>query len=230
MENIEHLWNVTQYLTKLQCPEAKRLQNFYIERCRNAANEVKLPKSCFGPSTMCCHCGSLWSITDHQTRILPGRKVSRSVAKMIKTNTRGLKVPKVRSTLAKKCKKNEINKITIRCSVCLQRTEIQLTKPKKKIVIPDDTLERTKYLHKKKKKKAKDKTVGLNISGHVVPELRSNKNITTVTNKSIIKLESKNLNTSKLKKLNIHKLKNVVNQNMTPPSRKSLTNFLRDLV
>ncbi|KAK2585493.1 hypothetical protein KPH14_010146 [Odynerus spinipes] len=228
MEKIEHLWNVTQYLTKLQCPEANRLQNFYIERCRNAANEVELPKSCFGPSMMCSYCGSLWTVTDHQIRLLSGRKISRSVSKIIKKNTEGHKLPKVQATLVKKCKKNEMNKIAIRCSVCSRRTEIQVTKPRRKIKVSDDTSEDLKNLHKKKKKKAKDKTVGLNISGSIAPELQTNKGNETVTN-GTIRSKSKNISTPKLKKLNISKLKDVVNQSMTPPNRKSLTNFLKEL-
>lgn len=229
MEKVEHLWNVTQYLTKLQSPEANGLQNFYIERCRNASNEVELPKSCFGPSKMCSYCGSLWTTTNHQVRILPGKKISRTVAKMIKAEAEGLKLAKVRSSLVKKCKRNEMNKIAIRCSICSHRTEIQLTKPKKKIVASDDTSEKSKNVTKKMKRKIKDKTAGLNISKNTAPELCSNKSSKTITNNTI-QSKMKNTNTPKLKKLNISKLKDVVRQNMTPPNRKSLTNFLKDLV
>ncbi|KAL2726533.1 hypothetical protein V1478_006811 [Vespula squamosa] len=230
MEKIEHLWNVTQYLSKLQCPEVNRLQNFYIERCRNIAKEIELPKKYFGPLMMCSHCGSLWSTINHQVRILPGRKISRSVDKMIKTNTEGNKISKVRAKLIKKCKKKEMNKLSIRCSVCLHRTEIQMNKPKKKVITSDNTLEKSKILRKKKKKKGKDKMVGLNISANIVPELQSNesKKIPLTSNKSQSK--TKNLNTSKIKKLNISKMKNIVNQSMAPLNRKSLTNFLKELV
>ncbi|XP_046817211.1 uncharacterized protein LOC124423490 [Vespa crabro] len=230
MEKVEHLWNVTKYLTKLRCPEANRLQNFYIERCRNAANEVELPKKCFGPSIMCSHCGSLWATINHQVRILPGRKISHSIGKMIKTNTDGYKVSKVRAKLIKKCKKKEMNKLSIKCSVCLHRTKIQMNKPKRKVETSDNTLEKSKILQKKKKKKGKDKTVGLNISGNIVPELQSNESKKIPLKSNTSRFKTKNLNTPKIKKLNINKMKDIVNQGMTPPNRKSLTNFLKELV
>ncbi|XP_047352547.1 uncharacterized protein LOC124950188 isoform X2 [Vespa velutina] len=187
MEKVEHLWNVTKYLTKLRCPEANRLQNFYIERCRNAANEVELPKKCFGPLIMCSHCGSLWATINHQVRILPGRKISHSV-------------------------------------------EIQMNKPKRKVETFDNTLEKSKILQKKKKKKGKDKTVGLNISGNLVPELQSNESKKIPLKSNTSQFKTKNLKTPKIKKLNINKMKDIVNQGMTPPNRKSLTNFLKELV
>lgn len=230
MEKIEHLWNVTQYLSKLQCPEANRLQNFYIERCRNVAKGIELPKKCFGPSMMCSHCGSLWTNINHQVRVLPGRKISHSVDKMIKTNTEGYKVSKVRAKLIKKCKKKEMNKLSIKCSVCLHRTEIQMNKPKKKIETSDNTLEKSKILQKKKRKKGKDKMVGLNISGNLVPKLQSNENKKILSTSNTSQSKTKNLNTSKIKKLNISKMKDIVNQSMTPLNRKSLTNFLKELV
>lgn len=202
----------------------------FRERCRNAANEVELPKKCFGPTVMCSHCGSLWATINHQVRILPGRKISNSVGKMIKTNTEGYKVSKVRAKLIKKCKQKEMNKLSIKCSVCLRRTEIQMNKPKRKIEIPDSTLERPKVLQKKKKKKGKDKTVGLNISGKVVPELQSNEIKKVPSKSNTIRPNTKNLNTPKIKKLNISKMKDIVNQSMQQPNRRSLTNFLKELV
>ncbi|XP_014615377.1 PREDICTED: uncharacterized protein LOC106793181 [Polistes canadensis] len=228
MEKIEHLWNVTQYLTKFQCPEANKLQNHYIERCRNLANEVELPKLCFGPSTMCSHCGSLWATTNHQVRILPGKKMSRSVGKMIKTNTDENKISKLQAKLIKKCKKNEMNKMSIRCFACLRCTEVRFTKPKRIVKTSDNALEKSNIQQKKKKRKGKDKTVGLNISGNLTSKLQSSESQKTpVTNKT--NQSKMNLNKPKLKKLNINKLKDIVNQGMTPPNRKSLTNFLKEL-
>ncbi|KAI4502314.1 hypothetical protein M0802_002226 [Mischocyttarus mexicanus] len=230
MEKIEHLWNVTQYMTKLQCPEANRLQNHYVERCRDLAKGVELPKLSFGPSTMCSHCGSLWATTNHQVRILPGRKMSHSVSKMNKTHTEENKISKLQAKLIKKCQKNEMNKISIKCLVCLRRTVVRFTKPKRIVEISNNELQKSNILQKKKKKRVKDKTVGLNISGNLTPKLQSNESKKTFVNNYANQSKMKNLNKPKIKKLNINKLKDIVNQNMVQPSKKSLTNFLKELM
>ncbi|XP_015178861.1 PREDICTED: uncharacterized protein LOC107067672 [Polistes dominula] len=229
MEKVEHLWNVTQYLTKFQCPEAKKLQNHYIECCRNLSKEVELPKLYFGPSTMCSHCGSLWVTTNHQVRILPGKKMSRSVGKMIKTNTDENKISKLQAKLIKKCKKNEMNKMSIKCFACMRCTKVRFTKPKKILKTCDNVLEKSNIKQKKKKKKGRDRSVGLNISGNLTPKLQSSESQKTLVTNN--RNQSKmTLNKPKVKKLNINKLKGIVNQGTTPPNRKSLTNFLKELL
>lgn len=154
--------------------------------------------------------------------------MSRSVGKMIKTNIDENKISKLQAKLIKKCKKNEMNKMSIRCFACLRCTEVRFTKPKRIVKTSDNALEKSNIQQKKKKRKGKDKTVGLNISGNLTSKLQSSKSQKTpVTNN--INQSKMNLNKPKIKKLNINKLKDIVNQGMTPPNRKSLTNFLKEL-
>ncbi|XP_012225639.1 uncharacterized protein [Linepithema humile] len=246
METIKHLWNVNQFMTKLKSPLTTELQTFYMQKCKRLRNAVELPKENFGPSVMCSHCGSLWSTVDHQVRISRGRKMSKSVKKIIQrmNENPNQKIPKVCATLAQKSIKNEMNKLVIKCSVCSKNTELSFKKESrpKPIKLNNSQIEtpQTNLKHKKKKKKSRDKTAGLNISGlnisSCTPKSRFDKkdNSITSTKSSMItpKINSNtklSISTKKSKKLSIERLKHIMENNATPTNRKTLRNFLAEL-
>ncbi|KAG7200342.1 hypothetical protein KM043_017800 [Ampulex compressa] len=132
MDTVVHLWNVNRFITSLKCQQSRNLQTFYIQSCRNMGDRVELPKQHFGPSAMCIYCGSLWHTMNYKIRILPGKKMSKSIKRLSRRiNTFDETVPKIRRELVQKCIRNEMNKLVIKCSVCLQNTEIPLAKPER---------------------------------------------------------------------------------------------------
>lgn len=191
---------------------------------------IELPSHNFGPAAMCVYCGSLWNTMDHTTRISRGIPLSKSIRKIVRSmNNDNKRVPKVRRSLAEKCLKNRTNKLVLKCSVCSNSTQISLDKPQREKIDKIDT-ESIRILHKRKKRRAKDRTAGLNISG-----------ITNVNAGDVVE-GSKETNTKKggstpnfiattqkLKKLNINRLKDIVNRGATPPKMRSLHNFLTEL-
>ncbi|XP_032690940.1 uncharacterized protein LOC116853806 [Odontomachus brunneus] len=187
METVAHLWNVNQVLTKLKCPLTTELQTFYMQKCKSFKNEVELPKQKFGPSMMCIHCGSHWNTMDYQARIIPGRKISKSIKRIIKCMNEGDQdIPKVRVSLAQKAMKNEMNKLAIKCSVCSKQTVLPFKKKDRlkpaKDNLDDSHIEMPQSSHKKKKKKkSKDKTAGLNISGKLESPLNKKNDSKTPT-------------------------------------------------
>lgn len=239
METIAHLWNVNQFITGLKCPLATELQTFYMQKCKSLKDKVELPKQNFGSAVMCSHCGSLWNTVDHQVRLSRGRKMSKSVKRIVRCmNEDARKIPKVRVTLAQKSIKNEMNKLVIKCSVCSKKTELPFKKKSrlKPIKLNDSQIETPRNKRKKKKKKSRDKSAGLNIPGckselsidkkHdnrtpikssiITPKITSNKKLTTSTKKS--------------KRLNIERLKHIVNHSTTTPTKKKgLQSFLAEL-
>lgn len=183
----------------------------------------------FGPSVMCIYCGSLWNTINYTVRISRGKPLSKSIKKIIHSmNNSEKRIPKVQRTLVKKCLKNKMNKLILKCSVCLKNTEISLNKPQKEKVqkITSENIQSSK---KKKKKRIKDKTAGLNISG--ISSLDA-KDVTKELKEKNEEMENiKNLITpnQKLKKLNIKRLKDIVNEPATSRKRRSLHNFLTEL-
>ncbi|XP_011145260.1 uncharacterized protein LOC105186623 [Harpegnathos saltator] len=239
METVTHLWNVNQFMVKLKCPLTTELQTFYMQKCKNFKDEVELPKQKFGPSVMCIHCGSLWNTMNYQARIIPGRKMSKSVKKIVKNMNEGDKdIPKVRASLAQKSIKNEMNKLVIKCAVCSKQTKLPFKKKDRLKPIKaklEDSHTVPQNRRKKKKKKYRDKTAGLNISG-CISESPLNKKIDGKTlTKSIVntsKMKNQktlNSSTKKAKKLNIARLRNIVNDSTTTPKSKSLHSFLAEL-
>ncbi|CAL1675936.1 unnamed protein product [Lasius platythorax] len=243
METVKHLWNVNQLMTKLKSPLATELQTFYMQKCKNLSNIVELPQQNFGPSVMCSHCGSLWSTVDHQVRLAHGRKMSKSVKKIVRCmdENPNQKIPKVCAALAKKSIKNEMNKLVIKCSVCSKDTMLPFKKKNrlKPVELNNTQIETPQSNRKKKKKKSKDKTAGLNISGCTsvsrLNKVDSSKTCTKsplTTPKIIPSNSNKRLptTTKKSKKLNIERLKNIMEKSTaTSTKRKSLHNFLAEL-
>jgi len=205
---------------------------------------VELPKENFGPSVMCSHCGSLWSTVDHQVRISRGRKMSKSMKKIMQRMNEdpNQKIPKVCASLVQKSIKNEMNKLVIKCSICSKNTKLPFNKENrlKPVKLNDSQIEtpQNSLNHKKKKKKSRDKTAGLNISSYI-PESQFDKKNNIISTKSPMttpKINSKINNNTKLststkksRKLNIKRLKHIMDNNATPTNKKTLRNFLAEL-
>lgn len=225
MEKIQHLWNVNQFITKLNCPQSKNLQTFYMEKCKRFSH-IELSSQNFGPSVMCQFCGSLWNTMNHSIRILRGKPLSKSVKKIIHSMNNGEKrIPKVQRSLAEKCIKNKMNRLVLKCSVCSKSTKIPFDKPQREKVQKSE-IKSIESKAKRKKKRTKDRTAGLNISGI------SNSNVTEgLKQTNIRKVQSTGTTPiQKIKKLNINRLKNMVNgKKTTPRKRTSLHSFLTEL-
>ncbi|XP_014477652.1 PREDICTED: uncharacterized protein LOC106746039 isoform X2 [Dinoponera quadriceps] len=240
METVAHLWNISQFVTKLKCPLATELQTFYMQKCKSFQAEVELPKQKFGPSVMCMHCGSLWNTMNDQIRLIPGRKMSKSVKRIVKRVNEGDQdIPKVRVSLAQKSIKNEMNKLAIKCSVCSKQTVLPFKKKKlklSKVKLNNSNIETPQNSRKKKKRKRRDKTAGLNISGcrseSPLNKRNDGKTLTKLvaTTPKINNKKSLSSSTKKTKKLNIARLRNIVNDGTTTPVKsKSLHSFLSQL-
>ncbi|KZC05054.1 PREDICTED: uncharacterized protein LOC107193617 [Dufourea novaeangliae] len=230
MEKITHLWNVNQFITKLNCPQSINLQTYYIQKCRRLSQGIELPTQNFGSSVMCPYCGSLWNTVDHSIRILRGKPLSKSIRKIVSSmNNNDKSIPKVRRSLVQKCLKNKMNRLLLRCSVCSSNTKIPFTKPQREKTQKSRT-ESIQVSQKRKKRRTKDKTAGLNISGilNVNAEKTVEKPKETTT-KKIGGTTNFITPIRKIKKLNINRLKAVVTQGATPPKRRSLHNFLTEL-
>jgi len=186
---------------------------------------------------MCPHCGMLWNTADHQVRISRGRKMSKSMKKIMqRMNENDGKVSKVCASLARKSMRNEKNKLIMRCSFCSNTTELPFEK-KSRLKPPklnDSEVNTSQNNSKKKKKKSRDKFAGLNIS-ICTPESKMNKkdNDKILTKTPVIMPTiNKKLSTitKKPKKLNVQRLKQIVVHNTTPSTkRNSLHSFLAEL-
>ncbi|XP_054014633.1 uncharacterized protein LOC128895770 [Hylaeus anthracinus] len=230
MEKIKHLWNVNQFVTKLSCPERMNLQTFYIQKCRRLSKGMQLPSRTFGPAAMCQYCGTLWNTADYNIRISHGKPLSKSIGKvLLSMNDMDKRIPKVRRSLATKCLKNNTNKLVFKCSVCLESTKVPFNKPQRKKG-QKATAESIQTSQRRKKKKSRDKTAGLNISG--ISNL-SIENIVEGSKETSTKKVKSTTNfitpIQKIKKLNINRLKDVVNHGATPSKRRSLHSFLTEL-
>lgn len=189
---------------------------------------------------MCSYCGSLWSTIDYRARVSHGRKMSKSVKKIVqRINKSDQKIPKVCATLVQKSIKNEMNKLVMKCSVCSKKTELPFRKKNrlKPVKLNNSQTEtpQSKNRKKKRKKKSKDKTAGLNISSGTPKSLNQKNDSKTPIKLSAITSKISNnkmlASAKKSKKLNIERLKHIVNQNTTttPTKRKSLHSFLTEL-
>lgn len=240
METVKHLWNVNQFVTKLKNPLVTDLQIFYMQKCKNLGNSVELPQQNFGPSVACSHCGSLWSTVDHQVRLSSGKKMSKSVKKIVRhmNENPSQKIPKTRATLVRKSVKNEMNRLVIKCPVCSKNTELPFKKKSrlKPAKLNNSLTETPQSNRKRKKKKSKDKTAGLNISSCTpVSQLNKKDNSKTptvspvITPKIIASNKKLSISPKKSKKLNIERLKRIMENKTTTPKRKNLHNFLAEL-
>ncbi|CAK9832424.1 hypothetical protein ANTRET_LOCUS9249 [Anthophora retusa] len=84
MEKIKHLWNVNQFITKLNCSQSKNLQTFYIKKCRELGQGMQFPSQNFGPSMMCPYCGSLWESMDYTIRISREKRYKKLAQRVFK--------------------------------------------------------------------------------------------------------------------------------------------------
>ncbi|KAK9302882.1 hypothetical protein QLX08_005279 [Tetragonisca angustula] len=226
MEKAQHLWNVNQFITKLNCSQSRNLQTFYMEKCKRFSHGIELSSQNFGPSVMCQFCGSLWNTMNYSIRILRGKPLSKSIKKIIHSMNNGEKrIPKVQRSLAEKCIKNKMNRLVLKCSVCLKSTKILFDKPQREKVQKNE-IKNIESKAKRKKKRTKDKTAGLNISGI------SNSNVIEGLKQTNIRKVESTTNatpTQKIKKLNINRLKDMVNKKATSRKRTSLHGFLTEL-
>lgn len=203
---------------------------YFREKCKRFSHGIHLSSQNFGPSVMCTYCGSLWNTMNYTIRISRGKPLSKSIKKIIHSmNNSEKRIPKVQRTLVKKCLKNKMNKLILKCSVCLKNTKISLNKPQKEKVqkIASENIQSSK---KKKKKRIKDKTAGLNISGILSLDAKDVTKELKEKNKEEME-DITNLTTpnQKLKKLNIKKLKDIVNEHATSRKKRSLHSFLTEL-
>lgn len=206
--------------------------------CRQQERAVDLPKQCFGPSVMCRHCGSLWKKVKHRNRLIPSKntKTTQKAISFMQND----KSSKYRSSLARKCQQGKLNKMTIKCSVCLKNSVIPCNKPIKKPrkskslnhLTPDMENQRS---DKKKKRRSRDKTAGLNISlsgsflastpdkvsTPIHKEKKGNEKVITPLGKVMTPL-------GKVKKMNKERLSNIL-KDESAKKRNSLTNFLKEL-
>lgn len=183
---------------------------------------------------------------NHQVRILSSRRMSKSVKKIVRhvNENPDQKMPKVRTTLAQKSIKNEMNRLVIKCSVCSKNTKLPFKKKSrlKLVKLNNSQIETPQSNRKRKKKKSKDKTAGLNISGCMpVPQLNKEDKTPTISPvimpKTISQPSNRNYKVKKLsitpkrpKKLNIERLKRIIeNKTVTPTKRKNLHSFLAEL-
>ncbi|CAK9832423.1 hypothetical protein ANTRET_LOCUS9249 [Anthophora retusa] len=230
MEKIKHLWNVNQFITKLNCSQSKNLQTFYIKKCRELGQGMQFPSQNFGPSMMCPYCGSLWESMDYTIRISRGKEPSKSIKKIVHSmNNRNKRVPKVRKKLVEKCLRNKMNKLVLKCSVCLKHTKIPFNKPKREKIQKISSESVQSCQRRKKKKRTKDRTAGLNISGTINSNTENTTGLKEINTQQIRSTTNFIKSPQKLKKLNINRLKDIVNKGVTPPKRKSLHSFLTEL-
>ncbi|XP_043482702.1 uncharacterized protein LOC122511494 [Leptopilina heterotoma] len=226
MENVTHLWNVTSFLMKFNDKSINNLRNYYVNCCRQQERFFDLPNNCFGPSVMCSHCGSFWSKVKHKNRLLP----SKLPKKNLKLDANDNSSSKFRSSLARKCQRGKMNKLQIKCSVCSKYTTIPRNKPIK-IKSPSKVdLNTTEILQsgKKKKKRTKDKTAGLNISLSDSFNSASPNKISTPLQKERKETVRTITPLGKVKKINKDRLSNILSSD-SAKKRNSLTNFLKEL-
>ncbi|KOC61771.1 hypothetical protein WH47_03028 [Habropoda laboriosa] len=229
MQKITHLWNVNQFITKLNCSQTKNLQTFYIKKCRTLGEGMQLPYQNFSPSVMCPYCGSLWETVDYTIRISRGKELSKSMKKVAcSMNNNNKRIPKVRRKLVEKCLKNKMNKLIIKCSVCSKSTKMAFNKPQRE-KIQKTSSEGVQSCQKRKKKRTKDRTAGLNISGTVNSNTENISGGLKKVNTKRVRNTTNFIKSTQKLKLNINRLKDYVNKVATPPKRNSLQSFLSEL-
>ncbi|XP_011868553.1 PREDICTED: uncharacterized protein LOC105562369 [Vollenhovia emeryi] len=240
METVKHLWNVNQFMTKLESPLVTQLQTFYMQKCKRLSHSVELPQQNFGPLVTCSHCGSLWSTVDHQVRMLSSRRMSKSVKRIVRhmSENPDQKIPKVRATLARKSIKNEMSRLVIKCSVCSKNTELPFKKKSrlKPVKVDNSQAATPQGNRKRKKKKSRDKTAGLNISVCTPVSQLNKKNSKAPTLSPVITPKTiprnKKLSTfhKEPRKLDIERLKRIMETKSTTPTKtNSLHSFLAGL-
>ena len=188
---------------------------------------------------MCSQCGSLWSKVEHRNRLAPGKACSNSIKKAMRTVENNNRLPKHRISLIRKCTRKKMNKIIIKCSECLKNTEMICIKPKRQKSKTKKNLndfEPPKF-DKKKKRRSKDKTAGLNTSlsnSAYIASLSGTENLGVCHQSSPVLRKSKTETgkqmtpLEKLKKINKNKLNNILKDDSEKKGN-SLNNFLKEL-
>ncbi|XP_033231138.1 uncharacterized protein LOC117182185 [Belonocnema kinseyi] len=238
MENVIYLWNMVKFLTKFDEKDVNQLRTYYVQCCRKQGNNVELPKQCFGPSNICSYCGSLWTKVERRNRLAPGKACSNSVKKIIRAAEKNARLSRYRLTLMRKCLRSEMNKMVIKCFACLKNTQITCKKPQRQKPKRQEALNDSEVLKsdKKRKRRIKDRTAGLNISlsdSYVAPS--SETGSPRILNKSSPlpckgkKETGKQLTPlQKLKTMNKDKLNSILKGDAVK-KRNSLNNFLKEL-
>lgn len=174
---------------------------------------------------MCSHCGSFWSKVKHKNRLLP----SKLPKKNLKLDSNDNSSSKFRTSLARKCQRGKMNKLQIKCSVCSKSTTIPRNKPIKIKSPSKIDLNNTELLQsgKKRKKRTKDKTAGLNISDSFQSAATPNK-ISTPQQRERKESVKTITPLGKVKKINKDRLSSILSGD-SAKKRNSLTNFLKEL-
>lgn len=174
--------------------------------------------------------------------------MSKSVRKIVRHMNEfpNQKIPKVRATLVKKAIENEMNKLIIKCSVCFKNTMLSFKKESRLNPILEASksqIEIVQTNHKKKKKRSKDKTAGLKLSGGIAesPLIKKDNN-KTFSHLAIVTSKINNnkilpTSNTKIRKFNIERLRTIIessekhrNQLATnSKKRNSLHDFLIEL-
>lgn len=102
---------------------------------------------------------------EHRNRVVPGKACSNSIKKIIRAAENNARLPRYRLTLMRKCLRNEMNKMVIKCLACLKNTQITCKKPRRQKPKKQEALNDSEVLKSgnKRKRRTKDRTAGLNI-------------------------------------------------------------------
>lgn len=199
------------------------IYKYFRKCCREQEKFVELPKNCFGPSIMCRHCGSFWNKVKHRNRLIP----SKVIKKKFNFEQNDKQLSKFRSSLARKCLRGKINKMIIKCFVCSKYSQIPRNKPNSNKSLNQINNKEIQQSNKKKKRRSKDKTAGLNISLSNSFVSTPNK-ISTPIQKERKEIKKVLTPLVKVKNINKERLSNILN-NDSGKKRNSLSNFLKEL-
>jgi hypothetical protein len=171
-----------------------------------------------------------------QIRIIPGKSYSKSVKRIVKSCAMNNQISRFQASLMKKSIKNKMNKIVMKCLVCLQNTEVTCNKLARLKLSKEKRNEgNDSFLKKKKKKKKKkDKTAGLNLSTIKSPNINKSMEAvpihstpTMINVKSSKQKEPSSI--QKIRKINLKRLNSLLNVSNVKKSKNSLSDFLQEL-
>ncbi|XP_043273079.1 uncharacterized protein [Venturia canescens] len=238
MDPIVHLWNLSKFFENTRNPDIIKLRMHYKQCCQKLNRNYELPKQNFGQSTMCPQCCTPWSMVKYKSRILPGKTMSKRIEKLMKFPADATSRNSSRThSLVSKCKKNTSNKLIRICSVCSRTTTFSLSKPRREKISEKNSFVslNVSTSSKKRKKRTKDRTAGLNLSDSQTPETKRFSNLQTIIPKTPAScnsksklLQAKTSTPTSSKKLNLVKLKGIMNAGTTPSKKNKLHSFLQE--
>lgn len=205
------------------------MNHYFRQKCKQTLQEeeLDLPKQNFGPSVMCTNCGNFWDKVAPIIKILPAKPLSKSVKKLSKKAKLDY-LSKFQTTLLKKCLNNQKNQLTLKCKICAKITKVAFNKPKVLKPKKVKNLKSNTPMSNKKKKKHKDKTAGLNISGIASPKnISLTQNLTQpqeIVSKIDVRkkhVQKESTPTQKLKKINMKRLKNALEDSSSEKKKKN---------